>query len=58
VAYPALSRIADFSKDPIDVANRRALGLLAGERSSPPTSLDQMSNGASGRCMIAVILDD
>jgi hypothetical protein len=56
--YPALTRIADFSGDPPEVANRRALALLAGDWSSPPTSLDQMSSVASGRHMIAVVLDE
>jgi hypothetical protein len=56
--YPALSRIADFSNDPVEVANRRALALLTGDWSSPPTVLDQISDVASGRHMIAVVLDE
>jgi len=56
--YPALSRVADFSKDRQEVANRRALALLAGEWSSAPTPLDQMISEASGRYMIAFVLDE
>ena len=56
--YPALSRIADFSSDRPEVANRRALDLLSGGWSSPPTSVDQISSLASRRHMIAVVLDE
>jgi hypothetical protein len=54
--YPALSRIADFSKDSTDVAWRRAIALLDGEWAAPPIPADQMHSKAAGRYMIAVVL--
>jgi hypothetical protein len=56
--YPALSRIADFSDDAPEVANRKAIELLTGEWANTPTAADQMSSEASGQHMIAVVLDD
>ena len=55
--FPALSRIADFSHDPIAVANRKAIDLLRGEWAAPPTAADQMHGDAAGRYMIAIVLD-
>jgi hypothetical protein len=54
--YPALSRIADFSDDPSDVAAHKAIALLSGEWSQGPKPADQMHSEASGRHMIAVVL--
>ncbi len=55
--YLALSRIADFSGEARDVANRRALALLTGDWATAPTAADQMHREAIGRHMIAVVLD-
>lgn len=55
--FPALGRIADFSHDPVAVANRKALDLLRGEWAAPPTAADQMHSDATGRYMVAVVLD-
>jgi hypothetical protein len=54
--YPPLSRIADFSNDPSDVASRKALALLDGEWADPPSPAEQMHGEAAGRYMIAVVL--
>jgi hypothetical protein len=56
--YPALSRIADFSSDAPEVANRKALALLNGEWAIAPTPADQMSSEATGRHMLAVVVDE
>jgi hypothetical protein len=55
--YPALSRIADFSADASDVANDKALALLRGDWATAPTIADQMNAEATGRHMLAVVLD-
>ena len=55
--YPALSRIADFSDDTLDVANRKALALLAGEWANAPDGDDQMHGEATGRYMLSVVLE-
>ena len=55
--YPALSRIADFSADTPDVANRKALALLTGDWATAPSHGDQMHAEATGRHMFAVVLD-
>jgi hypothetical protein len=56
--YPALSRIANFSADSATDADHRARYLLAGPCAAPPTAVDQMHSGASGRYMLAVALGD
>ena len=56
--YPALSRIADFSNDTPEEANRKALALLNGEWAVAPGQADQMSSEATGRHMLAVVLDE
>jgi hypothetical protein len=55
--YPALSRIADFSDDALDVANRKALALLAGDWATAPDAEEQMHSGAAGRYVLSVVLD-
>ncbi len=55
--YPALSRIVDFSDDTLDVANRKALALLAGDWANAPDADDQMHGEAAGRYMLSVVLD-
>jgi hypothetical protein len=54
---PALSRIADFSADAPDVANRRAVALLSGDWATAPSAADQMHNQATGPHMLAVVPD-
>lgn len=56
--YPALSRIADFSDDAPEEANRKAIALLNGEWAIAPSPADQMSSEATGRHMLAVVLDE
>lgn len=56
--YPALSRIADFSRCSATEAEDRARSLLTGEWASPPTAADQMHSEASGRYMVDIVLDD
>lgn len=55
---PALSRIVDFSLVAASSADQRARSLLRGAWATPPTPEDQMSAAASGRYMIAVVLDE
>ena len=55
--YPALSRIVDFSDDALDIANCKALALLAGEWANAPDGDDQMHGEATGRYMLSVVLD-
>jgi hypothetical protein len=56
--YPALSRIADFS-DVSDAQQSAALAreLVLGAWRTPPTPADQMSESASGRHMLSIVLD-
>jgi len=56
--YPALSRIADFSADTLEVANRKAVALLNGDWASAPSPSDQMHSEASGRYVLSVVLDE
>jgi hypothetical protein len=55
--YPAISWIADFSADTPDVANRKALALVTGDLATAPSDGDQMHAEATGRHMLAVVLD-
>lgn len=55
--YPALSRIADFSAEAPDEANHKALALLTGDWAAAPGAADQMHSEATGRHMLAVVLD-
>lgn len=56
--YPALSRIADFSHA-TDAQQSAGLAreLILGTWRTPPTPADQMSEAASGRHMLAIVLD-
>jgi hypothetical protein len=56
--YPALSRVADFS-DVTDVQQSAALAreLILGAWRTPPTLADQMSESATGRHMLSIVLD-
>lgn len=56
--YPALSRIADFSYDTPAKAAQQACELLVGSWANAPTPSDQMNSRATGRYMVAVVLDD
>jgi hypothetical protein len=62
--YPALSRIADFSRSGTSDADfvRRSAAearqLLAGEWSSPPGPVDQIHPEAKGPYMLAVVLKE
>ena len=56
--FPALSRIADFSWMTPPEAMERARSLLSGPWAPPPRADDQMHREASGRYMIAVVLDE
>lgn len=56
--YPALGRIADFSYDTPEKAAQQACELLAGSWADAPTPSDQMNSRATGRHMVAVVLDD
>jgi hypothetical protein len=63
--YPALSRIADFSRqhhpsepDFVEWSTTEALKILAGPWSSRPAVEDQMHPDAAGRHMIAIVLDE
>ena len=57
--YPALSRVADFS-DVADAQESAALAraLVLGAWRTPPTPADQMSEAASGRHMLDIVLDE
>jgi hypothetical protein len=54
--YPALSRIADFSRLTPEEAAGEALALVNGPWRLPPTPSDQMHSEARGRHMIVVVL--
>jgi hypothetical protein len=62
--YPALSRIADFSRSGtsdlgfVRRSAAEARHLLAGEWSPPPGPTDQIHPDATGRYMLAVVLDE
>lgn len=55
--YPALSRIVDLSSAELASAVARARSLLRGPWATPPTTEDQMAAEASGRYVVAVVLD-
>lgn len=56
--YPALSRVADLS-DVTDARQSAALAreLVLGAWRTPPSPADQMSEAASGRHMLDIVLD-
>ena len=61
--YPALSRIANFSRDGrtaapgfVEWSTEQATALLNGPWRSPPLPEDQMNADAHGRHMIAIVL--
>jgi hypothetical protein len=55
--YPALSRIADLSAASASDAADEAKRLLEGAWATAPTTEDQLHSDASGRYMLAVVLD-
>ncbi len=54
--YPALSRIADFSRLTPEEAAEEVLALIDGPWRLPPTASDQMHSDAGGRHVIVAVI--